>query len=96
MEELYQLTDRNRAYLRQWLPWVDYETSVEHSRTFVRRSLQRYRENDGFNLGIFYGGRLAGVIGYHSVNWPDRHVELGYWLGTEFEGQGLMTRACRT
>ena len=94
VEELYQLTDRNRAHLRQWLPWVDYETSVEHSRTFVQRSLQRYMENDGFNLGIFYRGRLAGVIGYHSVNWPGRNVEIGYWLGAEFEGRGLMTRAC--
>lgn len=95
VKEMHQLINRNRAYLRQWLPWVDYETSVESSRSFVRRSLQRYIENDGFNLGIFFQGQLAGVIGYHSVNWPNRQVEIGYWLGAEFTGQGLMTRACR-
>ncbi len=95
VEELYQLTERNRGHLRQWLPWVDLETSVEHSRNFVQRSLKQYMENDGFNLGIFYQGQLAGVIGYHSVNWPSRHVEIGYWLGAEFEGKGLMTSACR-
>lgn len=96
VNEMHQLIHKNRAYLRQWLPWVDYETSVENSRSFVQRSLQRYTENDGFNLGIFLRGQLAGVIGYHSINWPNRHVEIGYWLGAEFEGQGLMTRACRT
>ncbi len=95
VEELYQLIHSNRAHLRQWLPWVDYETSVESSRSFVLRSLQRYVESDGFNLGIFSQGRLAGVIGYHTVNWPNRHVEIGYWLGAAFEGQGLMTKACR-
>ena len=95
-EELYQLIERNRAHLHRWLPWVDYETSVEKSRNFVQHSLQRYMENDGFNLGIFYRGRLAGVIGYHSVNWPNKHVEIGYWLGAEFEGKGLVTSACRT
>ncbi|MEO7021293.1 MAG: GNAT family protein [Ktedonobacteraceae bacterium] len=95
VEELYQLTHSNRAYLRQWLPWVEYETSVESSRSFVLRSLQRYVENDGFNLGIFSQGRLAGIIGYHTVNWPNRHVEIGYWLGAAFEGRGLMTKACR-
>ena len=94
--ELFQLTVRNREHLRRWLPWVDYETSVAHTREFIRRSLQRYSENDGFNLGVRYQGRLAGVIGYHSVNWPNRNVEIGYWLGAEFEGKGLMTRACRT
>lgn len=95
VEELHQLIARNRAYLRQWLPWVDYETSVESSRSFVQRSWQRYAENDGFDLGIFFQDRLTGVIGYHSVNWPNRHVEIGYWLGAEFTGQGLMTKACR-
>lgn len=95
VEELYQLIDKNRTHLRQWLPWVDYETSVESSRSFVLHSLQRYMENDGFNLGIFSQGRLAGVIGYHTINWPNRHVEMGYWLGAEFVGQGLMTKACR-
>lgn len=95
VKEVHQLINRNRAYLRQWLPWVDYETSVESSRSFVLHSLQRYIENDGFNLGIFFRGQLAGVIGYHSVNWPNRQVEIGYWLGSEFTGQGLMTRACR-
>lgn len=95
VEELYQLIDRNREHLRRWLPWVDHETSVESSRSFVQRSLQHYMDNEGFNMGIRYQGRLAGVIGYHTVNWPNRHVEIGYWLGAEFEGQGVMTRACR-
>ncbi|MGH2509944.1 MAG: GNAT family N-acetyltransferase [Ktedonobacteraceae bacterium] len=95
VEELYQLIHNNRTHLRQWLPWVDYETSVESSRSFVLRSLQRYLENDGFDLGIFSHGQLAGVVGYHSVNWPNRQVEIGYWLGAELVGQGLMTRACR-
>lgn len=96
IEELYHLIDSNREHLRRWLPWVDYETSIESSRSFVLRSLQRYLDNDGFNGGIFYKDRLAGVIGYHSINWPNRQVEIGYWLGAEFEGKGLMTRACRS
>lgn len=94
IEELHQLIDRNREHLRQWLPWVD-DQSVEESRSFVQRSLQQYMDNECFNLGIRYRGQLAGVIGYHTINWPSRMVEIGYWLGAEFEGKGLMTRACR-
>lgn len=94
-QALYGLIDSNRAYLRQWLPWVDYETSVEDSCRFVRRSLQHYLDNEGLTLGIRLRGQLVGVIGYHSINWPSRKGEIGYWLGAEFQGQGLMTRACR-
>jgi ribosomal-protein-serine acetyltransferase len=94
-QRLYQLIDGNRAYLRQWLPWVDYETSVEDSRRFVLHCLQHYLDNEGFTLGIRFHSQLAGVIGYHSINWPDRKVEIGYWLGADFQGQGIMTRACR-
>ncbi len=93
--ELYRLIDRNRAYLRQWLPWVDYETSVEDSRSFVRRSLQHYLDNEGFTMGIRFQGQLAGIIAYHPIDWPNRKVEIGYWLGADLQGKGIMTRACR-
>lgn len=92
--ELFRLIDHNRTYLRQWLPWVDYETSVEDSRSFVRRCLQHYLDNEGFTMGVRFRGQLAGVIGYHPVNWPNRKVEIGYWLGANFQGKGIMTRAC--
>lgn len=93
--ELFSLIDRNRAYLREWLPWVDYETSVEDSRSFVRRCLQHYLDNEGFTMGIHYQDQLVGVIGYHPVNWPSRKVEIGYWLDANVQGKGIMTRACR-
>jgi len=92
---LYRLIDSNRAYLRQWLPWVDSETSVEDSRRFVLRCLQHYLDNEGFALGIRFHGQLAGVLGCHSLDWPGRKIEIGYWLGADFQGRGMMTRACR-
>lgn len=92
--ELFRLIEGNRQHLRQWLPWVDYETSLEDSRSFVRRSLQRYQEGEGFELGVRYQGRLAGVIGLHTIDWPNRRGEIGYWLGAAFQGHGLITNAC--
>jgi ribosomal-protein-serine acetyltransferase len=93
--ELFQLIERGREHLRQWLPWVDYETSIEDSRNFVRRSLQSYLDNESFSLGVRYQGQWAGVISFHTVDWPNRQVEIGYWLGDDFQGHGIMTRACR-
>ena len=33
-DELFELTDRNRAYLRHWLPWLDNITRPEDTRAF--------------------------------------------------------------
>jgi ribosomal-protein-serine acetyltransferase len=94
-ETLFDLTDRNRDHLRAWLPWVDGTRTVHDTLAFIRSARDQEREGDGFQAGIWYRGRLAGVVGYHRIDWPRRRVSLGYWLGKEFEGKGIMTRACR-
>ncbi|HEY0756290.1 MAG TPA: GNAT family protein [Ktedonobacteraceae bacterium] len=93
--QLFELIEHNRSHLRQWLPWVDYDTAVEDSRRFVKSSMQRYLDNEGFDPGILYQGQLVGIIGFHTVNWSNRQVEIGYWLAADFQGRGVMTRACR-
>jgi ribosomal-protein-serine acetyltransferase len=45
--------------------------------------------------GIWHEDRLAGVIGYDPIDWENRSTELGYWLGEEYQGKGLVTAACR-
>ena len=94
-EELSDLTDRNRDHLREWLPWVDRSRTVEDRKNFIRGSLKQFAENSGFQAGVWYDGRLAGVVGYHNIDWQNRSTTLGYWLGKEFQGKGLMTAACR-
>ena len=95
-QEVAELVDQNRAYLRQWLPWVDNSRTVEDSKAFIKYSLQQFANNEGFQTGIWYKGKFTGGIGYHPIDWVDRKVEMGYWLGESFQGKGLMTKACRT
>jgi ribosomal-protein-serine acetyltransferase len=33
---------------------------------------------------------------HHPIDWAERKVEIGYWLGESFQGKGLMTKACKT
>lgn len=94
-ETLFSLLDVNRAILKEWLPWVDYNRSVEDSRAFIQSCLESYAANKGFTSGIWYQGKLAGVIGYHPINWANGKVNLGYWVGQEFQGKGLAKKATR-
>lgn len=92
-DKLYQLIDSSREHLRQWLPWVDQNTTVEHSRQFIQHTLDQFASNNGFTAGIWYQGALAGIIGFHKIDWSNRSTSLGYWLGEEYTGLGLMQKA---
>lgn len=94
-EQLFLLTDGSRDYLREWLPWVDYTTEVEDSKNFIETGLKQFGDQNGFQAGIWYQNKLAGVIGLHTINWNDKSTVIGYWLGEAFQGKGIMTKACK-
>lgn len=92
---LFKVVERERAHLREWLPWVDATKSEEDSLSFIRSVLEQFVSNHGFAAGIWNGERLGGTVGLHRIDWLNRRVEIGYWLAREFQGRGVMTDACR-
>lgn len=92
-EELFEVTDRNRVHLRVWLPWVDGPRHPEDTREFIRGSLHAFAKNNGFQCGISYEGRLVGCIGLNGIDWNNRKTSIGYWLASEVQGKGIMTKS---
>ncbi|HSO57586.1 MAG TPA: GNAT family protein [Paenisporosarcina sp.] len=93
-EELFHLIDENRESIGKWLAFPAYTTEVHHTETFIKKSLNRFASSNGFWAGIWYKGKLAGLIGYLYVD-RGHKTEIGYWLGKDFEGYGLVTKACK-
>ncbi len=94
-EELFALIEADRDRLRQWLPWVDETKTATDSLAFIQHSSNDYSRTGAFAAGLFSEGKLAGVIGIHDMNANSQSAELGYWIGSGFEGKGFMTRACK-
>ncbi len=94
-EAVYSVADEDREHLRPWLPWVDQSTSSEYTRQFIRGALEQFSHNQGFSAAIWIDGQVGGGIGFHNVNWLNKNVEMGYWLSSRFEGQGIASDACR-
>jgi ribosomal-protein-serine acetyltransferase len=92
---VFALVDEDRGDLREWLGWVDASKTEEDTRAFIRAALERFASNTGITAGIWFQERFAGVIGTHRIDWLNRSVELGYWLGSSFRGRGIMTDSCR-
>ncbi len=93
--ELFQLTDRHRAHLREWLPWVDGTKSRADTESFIRRSEEEFEARTALHAGIWSDRGLVGVVGYHEIDTANRKAGIGYWLGAEFQGRGFMSRSCR-
>ncbi|HMD84375.1 MAG TPA: GNAT family protein [Terriglobia bacterium] len=94
-DELFALIDHNRSYLRQWLPEWDVQKSLDDCKRTIKSSLEQLAANGGFTLGIWWEGRLAGILGAANIDWENRSAMVGYLLGESYQGKGLMTGACR-
>ena len=95
-DEIFVLTDANRQYLRQWLPWLDTVKSVSDTRKFRKQSLKQFAEKNGLQAGIWSQEKLVEVIGLHYIDWPNRATSIGYWIAETEQGKGIVTKACRS
>jgi ribosomal-protein-serine acetyltransferase len=95
-EELFALTDNNRAHLERWLPWVPFTTSPADSLAFIRITRRQLEDDAGMQLALVEAdGAIAGVAGFHGFDRPNRATTIGYWLAADRQGRGLMTAAVR-
>jgi len=94
-ERIFDLTNNSRDYLRKWLPWLDNTTKLEDTKEFIKMSLKGFAENKSMNTVIIYKGQIVGVTGYNLIDWTNKIAYIGYWLGKEYQGNGIMTRVAR-
>jgi ribosomal-protein-serine acetyltransferase len=93
-EELYRLVDSNRSYLAEWMPWAAGQT-LEGTAAFIQGALRRQADKNGFEVVLVLDERIIGAAGFAGIDWVARATTIGYWLGEEHQGRGLMTRAVR-
>ena len=91
---VFAVVERNRPYLRQWLPWVDRTNSAEDVGEFITHAGAQYDAGYGPNAGIWIDGSLSGSIGTHPIDWANRNCSIGYWIEATQQGKGIVTRCC--
>lgn len=93
-EDYFALIERNRTYLRQWMPWAADEDSLQETRAYMRLVLGRFADNGELPAGIWYQHVLVGSIGLHHLDWANWKGEIGYWIDAGMQGRGLVTKSC--
>lgn len=72
------------------------ETTASKYRTAADVLKSFEREDDTRRFGVWAGGEMVGYIRYKPVIYADSAVEMGYWMGKEYQGRGYMAAAVRT
>lgn len=88
---LFQLTDRNRNYLRLWLPWLDFVQQESDSLRFIESALKAEQAGLEQHRALMFQDDLVGTICLRALN--TTHPNVGYWLDEALQGRGLMTQA---
>ncbi len=94
-QEIFALIESCRDYLREWFPWVDSSETSKDTLDFVNRSEEQYAEGNGVQCCIRLEGSIVGVIGCVYLDQINRRTELGYWVGEDYQGRGIATKATR-
>lgn len=94
-QKLYDLINRNRDHIGEWLKFPNVTLRVEDSKTFIERTRISFAKDEGYWLGIWDGDTLVGSIGYLYIDQENKKTEIGYWLGKEYEGNGFITKSIK-
>lgn len=95
VQPIFDIANDNREHLRQWLPWIDSMHGVSFIRDFISISEQRHAMGTDYAFVILCDEMVVGRIGIYKVDTYNHVGELGYWIGKEHEGNGIITSSCR-
>ncbi|HYQ58288.1 MAG TPA: GNAT family N-acetyltransferase [Draconibacterium sp.] len=87
---VFQTIDRDRKFLKKWLPFVTYTSTLEDTKAFIESVAAKDNKSD-LVYTIWYSEVFAGLIGFKDTDWMNRKTELGYWLAEKMQGKGIIT-----
>ncbi|WEV71165.1 GNAT family protein [Lactobacillus sp. ESL0785] len=90
---MLNLIAKDRAELGRWLPWAQSMQKVTDEEEFIKLVRQKTADYTMLELVILVNEQVAGMIDIHNLNSKNQCGEIGYWLGSAFQKQGIMTQA---
>ncbi|MBO4643402.1 MAG: GNAT family N-acetyltransferase [Alphaproteobacteria bacterium] len=90
---IFNSMDKSRKALSPWLYWVNDTQSPDDTLRFLEEVDQDWNDQKQFVYAISFQNNFIGLISAICVSWRHKRVEIGYWLDTDYTGQGFMREA---
>jgi ribosomal-protein-serine acetyltransferase len=93
--DFFQLIERNRVYLREWLAWLDVTKTEGDLETFIARTTKEIADKKALCYLIWSKNKIAGIIHLRDIDKANKKAMIGYWIGEDYRGQGLAKEATK-
>lgn len=92
---IFKIINKDREYLRTWLPFVDYTRMVEDTERFIKTVHAGQNEHKEMVYVILNDNEIVGIIGFRNTDKTNHKTEIGYWLAQDQQGKGIVTRCVK-
>ncbi len=92
---IFELVNNNRAYLSEWMSFVDKMQTVEYAEFFINGTMQRNKEGSEYAFVIILNDEIIGRIGVYKIDNQNKICEIGYWIAEVFQGKGIISKSCQ-
>jgi ribosomal-protein-serine acetyltransferase len=90
-EVIFEAINRDREYLKVWLPFIEETKQVVQTEEFIKTIVTQSGKKKDEVFTIWYNQEFAGLIGFKDTDWINHKTELGYWLTEKMQGKGIAT-----
>ena len=90
-EEMFSLIEREREMLGKYLYWVNDVVDIDSTREYLNVRLSSGLPGSTW-YKITYHGQVIGVFGVKSIDLKESVAEIGYWLSSQHQGKGIISR----
>jgi RimJ/RimL family protein N-acetyltransferase len=94
-KEFFSFVEKGRAHFENWIPFVSATTSLEIAEKKIDTYLDMVKSGEAYFWCLWKGGEIIGLILIKDIDNKARTAEIGYMIDKDYEGQGLVKRACR-
>ena len=94
-QPIFDIVDKNRKHLREWLPFVDRMQTIEFAENFVKGTMQRNKDGIEFAFVIIENDKVIGRIGVYKIDSISKIGEIGYWLAENSQGKGIIHKSIK-
>lgn len=92
---LFKLLDTHRQSFEYYLPWLSLTGDYHDEVRFLEQTNRHLGQGDSLNLVIWFKHQIVGMISFNHFDHTRDSADIGYWLGQEFQGQGIVTKAVK-
>lgn len=90
-QEIFDVLNLEREYMRVWLPFVDKTREIRDTRNAIDELMSGVNKQ----FCIYYQGKFVGLIGFNKTDMGNLKTEIGYWLSQSAQKKGIMMKSVK-